>query len=300
MALLAVSLYLALVAARPACGQQPLKDAAEHGRASHATLQDATFHSESLNRQMHYRVLLPPDYDLSARRYPTLYLLHGLYGDYQNWTTRTDLVHYAGEFNLIIAMPDAGNSWYVNSATNPADKYEDYIVKDFIAEIDLHFRTIRERYARAIAGLSMGGYAAVKFGLKYPQLFSYAGGISGALNAPGDLDKKVSEIRGDLQEAFGPHGDPTRAQNDVFSLLSQADVHRLPYFYLDCGTDDSFLETNRQLAAGLQQKKIPYEFHEMPGAHTWDYWNAAIRRFLDVLVNSNFADHTIRRQPECR
>jgi len=73
---------------------------------------------------------LPANYEASAQRYPTLFLLHGLYGDDQNWSTRTNLVKYARDLNLIIAMPDAGNSWYVNSASNPEDRYEDYIVKD--------------------------------------------------------------------------------------------------------------------------------------------------------------------------
>src|ERR1700741_2035800 len=111
----------------------PLKANKAHAAA---ILRDATFHSTSLNRDMHYRILLPANYDASAQRYPTLFLLHGLNGDDQNWSTRTSLLNYARDLNLIIAMPDAGNSWYVNSATDPEDRYEDYIVKDFIAEID--------------------------------------------------------------------------------------------------------------------------------------------------------------------
>lgn len=250
----------------------------------HAAVRDGSFHSERLGRDMRYRVILPAGYENSSEHYPTLFLLHGLYGDFENWSTRTDLVRYAGSLRLIIAMPDAGDSWYTNSATVPEDKFEDYIIKDFIGEIDSHFRTIRERYARAIAGLSMGGYGAVKFALKYPQSFAIAGGISAALNAPGDLDAKAADFRANLQKVFGPHGSPTREQNDVFALLAHAEHDKLPYIYLDCGSSDSlFLEPNREFAARLQEQKIPYEFHEMPGAHTWDFWNAAILRFLDML-----------------
>jgi putative tributyrin esterase len=258
--------------------------------AKHATLRDAGFHSESLGREMRYRVILPVGYEGSAERYPVLFLLHGLYGDFENWSTRTSLVRYADHFRLIIVMPDAGNSWYVNSATVPADRFEDYIIKDFIAEVDTHFRTIRERYARAIAGLSMGGYGAIKFALKYPQLFAVAGGISAALNASADLDEKAPDFRTNLQSVFGPHESVTRQQNDTVRLLVAAKSAKLPYIYLDCGTGDNlFLRPNRELAEHLQEDKAPYEFHEMPGNHAWDFWDEAILRFLNCLAERSFA-----------
>jgi S-formylglutathione hydrolase FrmB len=86
-------------------------------------LEDRVFPSESLAREMHYRILLPANYAMSARRYPVLYLLHGWHGDYKNWSTLTDLTHYAENLPIIIVMPDAGDSWYVNSATVSQDKF---------------------------------------------------------------------------------------------------------------------------------------------------------------------------------
>ncbi|SRR5216683_1408573 len=257
--------------------------------AQHATVRDGSFRSESLGRDVRYRVILPAGYENTSERYPVLFLLHGLYGDFENWSTRTNIISYAEHLRLIIAMPDASNSWYVNSATVPADRFEDYIVQDFIGEIDSHFRTIRERYARAIAGLSMGGYGAAKFALKYPQLFAIAGGISAALNAPRDLDNKAPDFSANLQNVFGPHGSVTREQSDVFALLAHADPAKLPYIYLDCGASDFlFLFSNREFAARLQEGKVPYEFHEMQGAHTWDFWDAAILRFLNTLSEHSF------------
>jgi putative tributyrin esterase len=253
--------------------------------AHHATVRDASFLSDSLGREMRYRVILPAGYEGSADRYPVLFLLHGLYGDSENWSTRTSLVRYAEHFRLIIAMPDAGNSWYANSATVPSDKFEDYIIKDFLAEVDARFRTIREPYARAIAGLSMGGYGAIKFALKYPQLFAVAGGISAALNAPADLDDRAPDFRANLLSVFGPHDSETRRQSDPLALLARAEPSKLPYIYLDCGTGDAlFLQSNRELAASLQERGAAYEFHEMPGAHQWDFWDAAILRLLDALA----------------
>jgi S-formylglutathione hydrolase FrmB len=222
-----------------------------------------------------------------------LFLLHGLYGDYQNWSTLTSLEKYARNLNLIIAMPDAGNSWYVNSANNPVDKYEDYIVQDFIKEIDTHYRTIPQRATRAIAGLSMGGYAAVKFALKYPSLFAYTGGISAALDASADLDETHPEFRDGLRKVFGEAGNAARAQNDVFVLLGTVALKDPPYFYLDCGSDDTFLGVDRQFVARLQLLKIPYEFHELPGGHDWKYWDGAIERFLNMLGRHNFTPRTL-------
>jgi S-formylglutathione hydrolase FrmB len=117
-----------------------------------------------------------------------------------------------------------------------------------------------------------------------------AGGISAALNAPGDLDDKDGDVRVSLQKAFGPHGNPTREQDDVFARLAHAEPAKLPYIYLDCGNSDVlFLFSNREFAARLQECKVPYEFHEMPGAHSWDFWDAAILRFLNTLSEHAFA-----------
>jgi len=153
-------------------------------------VQDGAFHSAALDREMKYRILLPCGYQTGSRRFPVLYLLHGLYGDYLNWDTRTNLERCAQRYELIVVMPDAGDSWYTNSATDPKDKFEDYIAKDLVAEIDGKFRTLRSRHARAIAGLSMGGYGALKIALRYHDDFAFAGSLSGALDAPQDLGEK--------------------------------------------------------------------------------------------------------------
>jgi S-formylglutathione hydrolase FrmB len=210
---------------------------------------------------MKYRILLPVEYEKGGR-FPVLYLLHGLYGAYQNWDTRTGLENYARKFHLLIVMPDADDSLYTNSATVPADKFEDYIAKDLISEIVGKYRTIGERHARAIAGISMGGYGALKIALKYPKLFAFAGSLSGALNAATDLDESRPEFRQKLLEVFGGGGDPVRRENDVFLLLNKPHETAFPYFYLACGTADPLLETNRAFVQQLSPTNIPYEYHE--------------------------------------
>ena len=258
-------------------------------------IEDRVFQSESLGRQMTYRILLPAGYSDSARSYPVLYLLHGWHGGYKNWSTLTDLTHYAENLPIIIVMPDAGDSWYVNSASNPQDKFEQYIIRDLIEEVDQHWRTLRSPHRRAIAGLSMGGYGAVTFALKYPNTFAMAGSISGALNA---ADVSLSESRADLapslESAFGVVGSPSRTDNDIYTAIDKATTASTPYLYIDCGNRDvSFLEPNRKLVSKLSQRGLTYEYHETPGAHTWQYWDSRLPALLSV-VSRTIAGSTIQ------
>jgi putative tributyrin esterase len=248
--------------------------------AKESSPREAVFHSASLDRDMHYLVLLPQDYG-NGSSFPVLYLLHGLYGDYKNWGTRTGIEGYAKTMSFLIVMPDADNSWYTNSTSVPHDKFEDYITKDLISEIDAKYLTIREKRGRAIVGLSMGGYGAVKLAIRYPELFRFAGSLSGAFNAPKNLDRLRPEFAAKLVEVFGNAKNETRQQNDIFLLLKTA--HDDPYFYLACGAADFFLNTNRALAAQLSSQKVPYEYHETAGGHTWEYWDSALSPMLQAV-----------------
>jgi putative tributyrin esterase len=245
-------------------------------------IRDAVFHSASLGRDMHYRVLIPRGYNRGGR-FPALYLLHGLYGDYQNWDIRTGLENYAANVPILVVMPDADDSWYTNSATVPADMFEDYVAKDLIPEIDRKYRTIHDGHGRAIAGLSMGGFGAIKFGLKYPELFALAGSLSGAFNGPQDLASQRPEFGAKLLEVFGSEGSRTRTENDIFLLLNPAHHGAYPYFYLACGTADFFLETNREFARQLSSRNLGYEYHETAGGHSWEYWDGALKPLLTAI-----------------
>jgi putative tributyrin esterase len=260
------------------------KKAAVKGTKKNQTclVSDAVFHSASLDRDMHYRVLLPQSYE-NGGRFPVLYLLHGIYGDYKNWDARTGLENYAENLRIIIVMPDADDSWYTNSATVATDKFEDYLAKDLIAEIDDKYRTLHDGHRRAIAGLSMGGYGAVKLAIKYPELFAFAGSLSGAFNAPLNLDALRPDFRTKLLEVFGGQGGPTRQQNNVFVLLNAPHQNPYPYFYLACGSADFFLETNRALTQQLSSRNLAYEYHETAGGHAWEYWDQALQPLLRAV-----------------
>jgi putative tributyrin esterase len=250
-------------------------------------VENGSFASAALGRSMRYRVILPEGYGTSGRRYPTLYLLHGLWGAYDNWETHTDIFLHSRPFDLIIVMPEGEDSWYTDSQGEPKDKFETYIVKDLVDHIDKTYRTLQTRHGRAIAGLSMGGYGALKFGLKFPDEFSFVGSFSGALAAgqdPAFIMAPDTNVGQRFRTIYGAAGSKTRAENDIFALVEKAKLEGLPFFYLDCGADDGFLDVNRQFVALLQKKKVAYEYREGPGAHAWDYWDRQVRGMLAVLA----------------
>lgn len=255
------------------------------------------FHSNLIHALLPYNVILPPDYRTAkTTRYPVLYLLHGLAGHYTDWVTHTNVADYAARYRMIVVMPEGNNGWYVDSAPTrsasnaerPGDKYESYIVRELIPDIDQRYRTIQSRYGRAIAGLSMGGYGAIKYGLKYPGTFVFAGSLSGALAAATWTDadlKNYKAIYDSLPPVFGPSDSETRQRNDVFQLtrsLSAARIATLPYLYLDCGTEDFMIDTNQRFAALLREQKIPHEYRELPGNHSWQYWDQQVKEVLQI------------------
>lgn len=247
------------------------------------TVQDVVFESSALSRTSKYRVLLPPGYSESSYRYPLLVLLHGVFGSSENWETLTHLSRYANAADLIIAMPDAGNSWYVNSAAKPQDRFEDFLLQDLLPDVESRWRILRSSHRRAIAGLSMGGYGALKYAIKYPDTFAVAASISGAFSGPLDLETDRPDLADDLNAAFGAAGSTTRRENDLFQLLAKANTKQLPYFYLDCGIGDEFCNVNRKLAATLRTIGARYEYHELPGEHSWEYWDRRISVALPMI-----------------
>jgi S-formylglutathione hydrolase FrmB len=248
-------------------------------------LREESVQSAALGRTMKYRVLVPDTYDRSQRRFPVLYLLHGLGGDYTDWTTRSNVAEYSRTLELIIVMPDANNAWYTNSDEGA---YETYILNDLTADVVKKYRTINSRYGRAIAGLSMGGYGALKMALKRPAMFVVAGSFSGAFAAtrPGELEKLIAGSEADrLQRIFGPAESAARKENDLFTLAAALKPAGAPYVYVDCGTaDNALIAANREVIAAVHKTGAAYEYHEVAGGHSWDYWDRRIREFLPVLM----------------
>jgi S-formylglutathione hydrolase FrmB len=244
-----------------------------------------------VGKTLPYNVLLPVNYDeqsSTTKRYPTLYLLHGLTGHYTNWLEHSHLADYAKAYEIIIIMPEGNDGWYTDSLTVPTDKYESYIVQELIPDVEKRFRVSTNREGRAIAGLSMGGYGALKFGIKYPEMFAFAGSMSGALGAASwthDDLRGLEFIWRTLVAVFGPEDNPVRKANDVPRLyreLPAARIAALPYVYLDCGTEDLLFSSSGSLAAILVERKIPHEYRELPGTHSWPYWDMQVQEVLRI------------------
>ena len=244
--------------------------------------------STLMGRPVSYNVFLPLGYvgEGSRERYPVVFLLHGLMGNYTNWAEKTDFTWKLPNLKAVIVMPDGGDGWYTDSSSKASDKYESYLIQELIPEIDKKFRTIADREHRAIAGLSMGGYGAIKFGLKYPELFSVVGSFSGALGAASITEKEIPGAIGrSIVAIFGPAGSETRKGNDLFAMVRTATAERiksLPFIYLDCGTEDFLFQNNRDFVSLLLEKRVSHEFRQLPGGHNWKYWGAQVEEFLEL------------------
>jgi S-formylglutathione hydrolase FrmB len=138
----------------------------------------------------------------------------------------------------------------------------------------------------------MGGYGALKFGVKHPEMFSFVGSMSGTFGAAlwdeSEL-KRFEPIWQTLLPVFGAPDNPTRPANDVYKLygeLSPAQIARLPYVYLDCGTGDPLLSASRKMNDLLTTRKIPHEYREAPGAHSWAYWDSQVQEVLRMAAKN--------------
>jgi S-formylglutathione hydrolase FrmB len=268
-----------------------------------ATVETVQFQSKQVNTTLPYNVILPPGYRAaSTTRYPVLYLLHGWAGHYADWLTRTNVADYAAQYRMIVVMPEGNDSWYVDSGGVPTDKYESYILKELVPDVDQRYRTIQARHGRAVAGLSMGGYGAIKYGLKYPASFVFAGSMSGAFGVTRYTQNEMGGSNWEpFLKIFGPAGSETRKANDVFEIargLSSARVASLPYFYFDCGTEDAgqHFNPNRELSELFIEKKIPHEYRELPGGHNWAYWDQQVQEVLEIAAEKMRVPHANHRR----
>ena len=289
-----------------------------------------SFWSQALGIRKQFVVYLPPSYEASTqRRYPVAYYLHGMWGDEWNWVhsgaiDRTlDSLVAAGLPEMIVIMPDGDDGWYttwnnlgnnaacrrskppgrqsetVDAYCVPWPKYDDYIARDLVARVDSVYRTIPSRSARAIAGLSMGGYGAISLALAYPDVFSAAASHSGVLSplytgphpyaAPPRYASTEAELRqnaGDLWPAlvlaFGRDTtgwwprDPGRRA----ARYTSANRRRMPALMLDVGVADPYVDESRDFHATLERLGVTHAYAEWPGAHDWDYWRLHARESL--------------------
>ena len=246
-------------------------------------LAEIRFEGKAIGKDSSMLVILP-DRAGGGARYPVFYLLHGLSDDHTIWLRRTRIEWYVRDLPLIVVMPDAGRSFYCDAVEGPA--YERYLIEDVIGLVDRFLPTIAGRDMRVIGGLSMGGYGALKLGLKYPDMFCSVTAHSGCHA----VVRKVAERGGypplehaapELARIFGASPGP---ENDPFALAEawaeQRAAARLPRIRIDCGVDDFLLDDNRSLHAHFERLGIEHEYEEFAGQHDWDYWDEHIQEAI--------------------
>jgi PhoPQ-activated pathogenicity-related protein/S-formylglutathione hydrolase FrmB len=268
------------------------------------------FSSEAIGRKMKYNIVLPARYEQTTDRYPVLYLLHGFSSNYTAWAIM-GVPEYARAYDLIVVMPDVGNSWYVNwarSEDGQKNRWEDFIIKDLVGHVDATYRTIAKREGRAINGLSMGGYGGLMLGLKNPDVFCSIGSQSGAVayakqqyerlkdgkelprptREPSNTPNPLIKIEGFSSQAERtPRGQifvtaEDAAAYDPFQLVLKVSRDKLPHIYLDCGTEDRLIEANQAFVKLLTENKVPFTYSQSGGGHVAPYWAREVGHAMAV------------------
>ena len=240
---------------------------------SGTALKDMTLNSVYLNGEMGtYTIYLPADYKTSGRKYPVLYLLHGMGGDHNDWSNYGSLnlstrnaINDGQVGQLIIVMPKAYSSFYVDDF-DKEHQYESFFLKELMPHIESTYPVLTGKKNTAIAGLSMGGYGASYYAFNYPEKFCLCYSMSGAVEGLG-IDQVPS-----VQEIFEDHG------------YSSSNFSSLPKYYMDCGKSDPLVHSaNVNTYTYLTSINFPVTYRETDGAHDWVFWAAAYKRLLPDL-----------------
>ena len=250
-----------------------------------ASVDTISIYSTAMKKSSKCIVIKPDTYKKNKNSFPVVYLLHGHSGDYSNWIKKVPAIkQYADRYQLIIVCPDGHySSWYFDSPVDSSMKYETYVGIEVPRYIDTHYRTIKQRGARAITGLSMGGHGGLFLGFRKANIFGACGSMSGGM----DLYPFRNSF--DILKRLG---DTIRhAENwKKYSVRDVVDFYPKDSISIifDCGLDDFFYPTNYLLHAKMVQLNIPHEYIERPGKHDWEYWANAIeyqllffRKFFD-------------------
>ncbi len=252
--------------------------------------------SQALMRTVPVNVILPAD-KLPAPGTPprgdapfkTLYLLHGVLGNYTDWVCGTRIQRYAEERDLAVVMPSGDNAFYVDRPES-CNCYGQFVGQELVELTRRMFPLSRRREDTFIGGLSMGGYGAMRNGLKYADTFGYIVCLSGALHLE-QIAARTGEdgsflgsrayaeaCFGDLTRLLGSDKDPKALARGLLAAGKP-----VPAVYMACGTEDGLLEADRAMAGWLKEQGVSVTYEEGPGGHEWDFWDAYIKRAIAWL-----------------
>ncbi len=269
----------------------------------------SALNSRILKQVVHYCVYLPSGYEAGAaehppRRYPVLYFLHGLGDNEQTlfnsggWTLLDDLRNQRKMGDFLIVAPEGRRSFYINSADGSV-RYNDFFLREFMPHIEGKYRIRSGRGGRAISGISMGGYGALRFAFAHPELFSAVSAQSAALitESPQQLDtaqRAGTQLGGVLGAVFGnPINISHWNENNPFLLARKNELAlRKVAIYFNCGQDDNygFEKGAALLHKQLQKEGVAHEYHAYPGDHSIGYF---LSHFAEVMEFHSRAFHLI-------
>jgi len=245
---------------------------------------DCHFFSETLGLTVSAYVLLPQN---SVSKHPTLYLLHGLSDDHTMWMRRTSIERYAAARNLAVVMPAVARSFYQDMASGP--RYWTFLSEELPILMQQFFPLSVERADTFAAGLSMGGYGALRLGLALPRRFAAVASFSGALDYvrrlrdAGKPGARISKTEWDA--VAGPGTDAEETDSDLQYLAGRvaSSSGPKPEIYPSCGTEDELLGDSRAFHRHLEKLRYEHRYEEARGGHDWAYWDQQIERAIAWL-----------------
>lgn len=235
--------------------------------------------SHALGTPQSVNVILPEPEHIQGSS--VLYLLHGLLSDHNTWLQQTRLLDYARQYKLVVVMPYAQRSFYADQPDGYA--WRTWVESELPAKIEqwLNIRSANDK--RHIAGLSMGGYGALKLGLSQPERYQSMASFSGVLDLAAEAkrtDRSVS-IQTDLKLSFGSLDAIQGSGADLFALPLSAGI---PPMFVSCGLSDSLLPGNQRFRTHLEAAGVDLNYQEMAGGHEWSLWDLNVAEYLRWLV----------------
>lgn len=254
------------------------------------------FMSKTLMRTVPVNVILPVDKMVfpgmpvrEDKPYKTLYLLHGVFGNYTDWVSGTNIQRWAEENDLAVVMPSGDNMFYVDNI-KANNYYGEFIGRELVEITRKMFPLSHKREDTYIAGLSMGGYGAIRNGLKYHETFGCIAGLSSALIIDG-IENRTDEVPFFIESrsyAEACFGDLTKvAESDMnpkwLAKKLVEEQTNIPKIYMACGEEDFLLNANEDFKNYLEKLRIEVNYEVGPGAHEWDFWNTYIKKVIEWL-----------------